>query len=107
LLVGISSPRKEIFLNRHMARCGVRVAMGVGGAFDVVAGTIPCAPVWMQRAGLEWCFRMLQEPRRLAWRYLSTNSQFAWILGGEIIRHYGFAWARRQALPWAEFLAAA
>jgi N-acetylglucosaminyldiphosphoundecaprenol N-acetyl-beta-D-mannosaminyltransferase len=50
--------------------------MGVGGTFDVVAGKVMRAPVWMQRTGLEWLFRVLQEPDRLWKRYLTTNSRF-------------------------------
>ncbi len=80
LLVGISSPKKEQFLHRYGSACGVAVAMGVGGAFDVVAGHLRRAPRWMQRNGLEWLFRMLQEPRRLTGRYLRTNLIFAGLL---------------------------
>jgi len=49
---------------------------GVGAAFDFIAGTKPRAPLWMQRRGLEWLHRMVREPRRLGWRYASTNSEF-------------------------------
>lgn len=97
LLIGISSPKKEIFLHRHMEACGVRVAMGVGGAFDVAAGAIPRAPLWMQKTGLEWVFRLVQEPRRLAWRYAKTNSKFAVLLIKERIKkHMPFATTRPE-----------
>jgi N-acetylglucosaminyldiphosphoundecaprenol N-acetyl-beta-D-mannosaminyltransferase len=80
LLIGISSPKKELFLRRNWERLGVQVAMGVGGSFDVVAGHLKRAPVWMQRAGLEWLFRMAQEPQRLAWRYIRTNTAYLILL---------------------------
>ncbi len=54
--------------------------MGVGGTFDVVAGKVNRAPVWMQEKGLEWLYRVIQEPRRMWKRYLVTNSRFAWLL---------------------------
>jgi N-acetylglucosaminyldiphosphoundecaprenol N-acetyl-beta-D-mannosaminyltransferase len=69
LFVGMPSPKKESFLYRNRDRIRVPVQIGVGGAFDVVAGEVQRAPIWAQRAGLEWLFRLAQEPRRLAWRY--------------------------------------
>ncbi|WP_306671137.1 WecB/TagA/CpsF family glycosyltransferase [Endozoicomonas sp. SESOKO1] len=54
--------------------------MGVGGTFDVVAGKVNRAPLWMQKYGLEWFYRIVQEPRRMWKRYLVTNSKFAWYL---------------------------
>jgi len=80
LLVGISSPMKERFLARNMERLGPLLAMGVGGSFDVWAGKATRAPLWMQRAGLEWFHRFAQEPRRMWKRYLVGNLRFAWIV---------------------------
>lgn len=60
--------------------------MGVGGTFDVVAGKVKRAPLWMQRAGMEWIFRVVQEPRRMWRRYLVTNSKFALMLGKAVLR---------------------
>ena len=54
--------------------------MGVGGTFDVVSGKVKRAPLWMQKNGLEWFFRVLQEPRRMWKRYLITNTKFIWLL---------------------------
>ena len=54
--------------------------MGVGGAFDVVAGSVSRAPAWMQSSGLEWFYRLLQEPKRMWKRYLITNTKFAFLL---------------------------
>jgi N-acetylglucosaminyldiphosphoundecaprenol N-acetyl-beta-D-mannosaminyltransferase len=80
LLVGISSPMKERFLARNLIRLGPLLAMGVGGSFDVWAGKTTRAPLWMQRAGLEWFHRFAQEPRRMWRRYLLGNLRFAWIV---------------------------
>ncbi|MNI96187.1 putative N-acetylmannosaminyltransferase [compost metagenome] len=54
--------------------------MGVGGTFDVVAGKVKRAPKWMQDCGLEWFYRVIQEPKRMWKRYFITNSKFAWLL---------------------------
>ena len=86
LFVAISSPKKENFINRWKAELGVDFVMGVGGTFDVVAGKVKRAPVWMQKAGLEWFYRVIQEPRRMWKRYLVTNSVFAWMLLKEKLR---------------------
>lgn len=80
LFVAMTSPRKEYFLGKYGEASGVRLAMGVGGAIDVVAGVTRRAPMVMQRTGLEWLFRLLQEPKRLARRYLTTNVRFAGLL---------------------------
>lgn len=86
LFVAITSPKKENFINKWRDQLGVNFVMGVGGTFDVVAGKVKRAPQWMQRAGLEWLYRVLQEPRRMWKRYLVTNSQFAWLLVKEKFR---------------------
>ncbi len=80
LFVAITSPRKENFINRWREQLGVDFVMGVGGTFDVVAGKVRRAPVWMQRCGLEWLFRVFQEPRRMWRRYFVTNNKFALML---------------------------
>ncbi|WP_370514799.1 WecB/TagA/CpsF family glycosyltransferase [Endozoicomonas sp. OPT23] len=67
-------------MNKWQDRLGVDFVMGVGGTFDVVAGKVNRAPLWMQKYGLEWFYRVLQEPRRMWKRYLITNSKFAWLL---------------------------
>jgi N-acetylglucosaminyldiphosphoundecaprenol N-acetyl-beta-D-mannosaminyltransferase len=81
LFVAISSPRKEYFLGKYRDELGVPLVMGVGGAIDVVAGVTRRAPRAMQRLGLEWLFRLTQEPRRLMARYLVTNARFLLLLG--------------------------
>lgn len=79
LFVAISSPTKEIFLNKYKNIIHTSFIMGVGGSFDVVAGKVKRAPVWIQKAGLEWFYRFLQEPKRMWKRYLYTNSMFLWL----------------------------
>ena len=85
LIVGMGVPRQEIFLEEHWANLGVNLAIGVGGSFEVLAGRKKRAPLWMQQAGLEWLFRLLQEPGRLWKRYLVTNSQFIYELLREMV----------------------
>lgn len=80
LFVAITSPRKEQFIHRWKDRLGVKFAMGVGGTFDIVAGETRRAPKWMQKAGLEWFYRVLQEPGRMWKRYLVTNTRFLVLL---------------------------
>jgi N-acetylglucosaminyldiphosphoundecaprenol N-acetyl-beta-D-mannosaminyltransferase len=79
LFVAISSPKKEQFLGRYQGAMRIPCAMGVGGTFDVAIGKVRRAPLWMQRAGLEWFYRLLQEPRRLFSRYLLVNPRFVWL----------------------------
>jgi N-acetylglucosaminyldiphosphoundecaprenol N-acetyl-beta-D-mannosaminyltransferase len=80
LFIAMSSPRKEHFLHDHGKGLGVPFAMGVGGSIDVIAGLTRRAPGTLQRLGLEWAYRLAQEPRRLFSRYLRTNSRFAWMV---------------------------
>lgn len=84
LFVAITSPKKEQFIHRWRDRLGVKFAMGVGGTFDIVARKTKRAPIWMQNAGLEWLFRVVQEPGRMWKRYLVTNTRFAWLLLREL-----------------------
>ena len=80
LFVAITSPKKEQFIQRWRGQLRVKFVMGVGGTFDIVAGKTKRAPLWMQRSGMEWLFRVIQEPRRMWKRYLVTNARFAWML---------------------------
>jgi N-acetylglucosaminyldiphosphoundecaprenol N-acetyl-beta-D-mannosaminyltransferase len=86
--VGIGVPKQEKWMARMRHRLATPVLVGVGAAFDFHAGLIPQAPGWIQRAGLEWLFRLVQEPRRLWRRYLRYNPRFV----------VGFArqWARER-----------
>ncbi len=80
LLVGMGVPRQELFLEENWSDLGVNLAIGVGGSFDVIAGKKKRAPLWMQKVGLEWLYRLMQEPQRLWKRYLVTNLQFIYRL---------------------------
>ena len=80
LIVGMGVPRQEVFLEENWSDLGVNLAIGVGGSFDVIAGKKKRAPSWMQTAGLEWLYRLIQEPQRLWKRYLVTNLQFIYRL---------------------------
>jgi N-acetylglucosaminyldiphosphoundecaprenol N-acetyl-beta-D-mannosaminyltransferase len=84
LFVAISSPKKEQFLGRWQAEMKIPFAMGVGGTFDVAIGRVKRAPVWMQKAGLEWFYRFLQEPRRMFRRYFIEDMAFLWLFVKEL-----------------------
>jgi len=83
LFVAISSPKKEQFLGTYQAQMRIPFAMGVGGTFDVFAGKVKRAPVWMQKSGLEWFYRFLQEPRRMFRRYFIEDMAFVRLLARE------------------------
>ena len=80
LFVAMGVPRQEYFIEEQWKNLGAQVVIGVGGSFDVIAGLRRRAPVFIQRAGLEWAYRLAQEPRRLFRRYLVTNSQFVGLI---------------------------
>jgi N-acetylglucosaminyldiphosphoundecaprenol N-acetyl-beta-D-mannosaminyltransferase len=74
--VGLGMPKQDKWIVQHVGKVEAAALLGVGAAFDFVAGTKPRAPLWMQRSGFEWLFRLLTEPRRLAHRYLVYNTIF-------------------------------
>jgi N-acetylglucosaminyldiphosphoundecaprenol N-acetyl-beta-D-mannosaminyltransferase len=76
LLVAFGAPRQELWLERWRERLVPPVGMGVGGLFDFYSGRIPRAPVWMREMGLEWVFRLMQEPGRMWRRYIIGNPLF-------------------------------
>lgn len=76
--VGIGAPRQEILMNR-MKKMTNSIMTGVGGAFNILADLVNDAPMWMQKIGLEWFYRLIKEPRRLFKRYLITNSRFIYL----------------------------
>ncbi len=78
LFVGLGAPKQEFMIDRHIRSLRVPLAIGVGGSFEILSGTLRRAPVWMQSSGLEWAFRLSQEPGRLWQRYLIGNSEFLW-----------------------------
>ncbi len=80
LFVAITSPKKEIFLNTYKSIINIPLIMGVGGSFDVISGYVKRAPLWMQKWGMEWFYRVIQEPRRMWKRYLYGNSIFIYLV---------------------------
>ncbi len=86
LFVALGSPQKEFFIHQHLHYLQVPFAMAVGGSFDVLAGRTKRAPEWMQRNGLEWFWRVLQEPRRMWWRYGRDGLVFSYLVLREFSR---------------------
>jgi len=86
LWVGLGSPKQDLWMEMHRDRLDVPVIAGVGAALDFLAGAKPQAPLWMQRAGLEWLFRLCCEPRRLWKRYLVGNSLFLFYVLVDLFR---------------------
>jgi N-acetylglucosaminyldiphosphoundecaprenol N-acetyl-beta-D-mannosaminyltransferase len=86
LLIAFGTPKKELWVKRYLSVMQVPVIHGVGGSFDVMAGVVRRAPSWMQRGGLEWFFRLLQEPGRMWRRYLVTNILFVLLVLREWLR---------------------
>ena len=80
LLVAFGAPKQELFIHGALASLRPAVAIGVGAGFDFIAERVRRAPRWMSKSGLEWLFRLAQEPRRLAKRYLVDDPQFLSIL---------------------------
>lgn len=80
LFVALGAPKQELWMAENCPELDVRLTVGVGAAFNYALGNLKRAPLWMQRAGLEWLYRLMQEPRRLLKRYLVTNSWFIWRL---------------------------
>ncbi len=86
LFIGMPSPFKEIWGEKYRHELGVSVIIGVGGSFDVIAGFVKRAPVWMQNIGMEWFWRLMMEPRKMWKRYLVNNSHFIYRLGIEFFQ---------------------
>ncbi len=86
LFVGIGCPKQELWMAEHKAHLNC-VMLGVGAAYDFIAGSKKHAPRWMQTLGLEWLFRLLSEPQRLWKRYLQQNPRFIYYFGKQLIAH--------------------
>lgn len=86
LFIGMPSPFKEVFAEQYRGQLRVPVVIGVGGSFDVLAGVIARAPAAVQSLGFEWAWRLLHEPRKLWRRYLTTNSEFIWLVWREFMK---------------------
>ncbi|MEM7012698.1 MAG: WecB/TagA/CpsF family glycosyltransferase [Verrucomicrobiota bacterium] len=83
--VGLGAPKQERFMAEYIDRLPCKLMIGVGAAFDFYTGRVRQAPLWMQRSGLEWTFRLAQEPRRLFSRYAKTNPRFLYLLGKQAL----------------------
>ena len=94
LFVGISTPERERFLDAWLERLPPGVCIPVGGVIDIEAGVVARAPDWIGRSGLEWLFRIVQEPGRLLPRYARTHSRFAALLAGALLSRL---WSRRTS----------
>ena len=86
LIVGITSPLKDYWLAENLQAMGVPFSIGVGGCFDLLVGKLQRAPLWMQNAGLEWLFRLIQEPARMWRRYLLGNTIFVALVAESWVR---------------------
>ena len=80
LFAGLGAPKQELLIDEHIRPLNVPVAIGIGGSFEILSGSVERAPMWMQSSGLEWTFRLRQEPGRLWKRYLVGNAEFLWIV---------------------------
>ena len=78
--VGLGSPKQDLWMAQHRPALNAPLLIGVGAAFDLLAGVKRQAPRWMQRSGLEWSYRLAQEPGRLGKRYLVYNPRFVWLV---------------------------
>lgn len=84
--VGLGMPKQELWMHAVKDRLPGVALLGVGAAFDFLAGTVAQAPSWMQRSGLEWLYRLIQEPRRLWRRYIWNNPSYVVLLGWQVLR---------------------
>ena len=89
LLVGLGSPKQEKWIDRHKSQLNVPVSIGVGASFDMAAGKVQRAPMWVRRSGLEWVFRLAQEPRRLWERYMGRDLPYFLALVLDVARRRG------------------
>jgi exopolysaccharide biosynthesis WecB/TagA/CpsF family protein len=99
LWVGLGAPKQERWMHEHRDKLQVPVVASVGAAFDFLSGRRMQAPLWMREHGLEWLFRLLQEPRRLWRRYLIYGAQFLFYLWQDSVGRKDFAVSRRETLP--------
>jgi len=78
LFAGLGAPKQEFLIDEHIRPLNVPIAIGIGGSFEILSGSVERAPQWMQSRGLEWTFRLGQEPGRLWKRYILGNAEFLW-----------------------------
>src|SRR3989338_5896886 len=88
LFVGLGAPKQEKWIYKYKVQYQVPISIGIGISFEFTAGIIKRAPLWMQKIGLEWLWRLMMEPKRLWKRYLIDDIQFFWL----ILRQKFFKW---------------
>ena len=96
LLVAFGSPKQEKWISRNRARLTVPVCIGIGGTLDFMAGTVRRAPMWMQRSGLEWVFRMYVDPKRLGPRYFTDAVWMARYLFVQLVVQRAFQYRQQE-----------
>jgi len=94
---GLGAPKQELWMHRFAQELDGAVVLGVGAAFDFLAGKKRRAPLWMQRSGLEWLYRLASEPRRLGLRYMTTNTRFVVRVLGDLLGEFRSRPARRRS----------
>lgn len=101
LWCGISTPKQERFMAQYCGKLPVKLMVGVGAAFDIHSGNSKDAPEWVKDAGMHWFLRLLQDPKRLAGRYLKNNPRFLWKIGLQLcgVRKYFIMKPARKPLP--------
>jgi N-acetylglucosaminyldiphosphoundecaprenol N-acetyl-beta-D-mannosaminyltransferase len=87
LFINLGNPKQEVWFERVKNQLHVPVSIGIGGAFDLLTGTISRAPIWMQKSGLEWSYRLMQEPKRLWKRYFVDLFKFTYMVLPPLIFH--------------------
>ncbi|MDY6900048.1 MAG: WecB/TagA/CpsF family glycosyltransferase [Cyanobacteriota bacterium] len=91
LFVGLGAPKQEKWIYQNYEELGVPVSLGIGVSFELVADMVQRAPLWMQKWGLEWLFRLIVEPKRLWKRYVMGNPQFMWLVIKQRLGFYKLA----------------
>ena len=91
LFVGLGAPKQEKWIYNNYQELGVPVSLGIGVSFELVADMVQRAPLWMQKWGLEWLFRLIVEPKRLWKRYVMGNPQFMWLVLKQRLGFYKLA----------------
>lgn len=86
LFLGMPSPKKELFAEKYKNVLSVKYIFGIGGLFDILSGNKKRAPIWIQKIGMEWFYRFVQEPKRMWRRYLVGNTEFIWLVLKEKFR---------------------
>jgi N-acetylglucosaminyldiphosphoundecaprenol N-acetyl-beta-D-mannosaminyltransferase len=89
MFLGLGSPKQEKWYDRFAADLGIPITMGIGITFEYTSGMVERAPVWMQKVGLEWFFRLIKEPKRLWKRYLINDPKFFWLVLKQRFRKKG------------------